>query len=573
MRSILSVSSVLVFLVGCGGSGGSDTSVSKTSMLHSVSATPITSAVEDQPYAFTVAVNNPNGEVLTYSLQNAPSWLSIDNKGVVSGTAQTDADTGTFKDISVSVSDSQQRTVALAPFNLTVKPVNDAPIIEFSEQRYAVDGRSSTLLSFNFNDEESAYPGNVQVAGASSTTFAVELTSDNQVEVTVADVESVTHENLQIEFLDGNTSVIKEVPFTIYPVTQSGLGRTLRGSRNGHGIHLVILGDGYVASEETMFMQDAKVFNGLFDKDPDIAMHMSAWNIHMVFRASDESGADEFHGVDTTDTFFEAGYSCADIQRLICANTSKVFATALEEFPQASQTVLVVNSDIFGGSGSNSVAVYNRTSPELAMHELGHSFANLADEYVDESIADYYAQFYQQGVFANVSNSSNPADAPWAHWIEDLNNVANQAEQETVGLYEGAFFNAEGYYRPVYDSAMRTAGQPFGPVNAEQWILSIYEEVGAVTEMFPLESAVNVDANKGARFSITPTFGTSLQEVRWFIDGVEVTENKNQTALFLDLPVGSYQVEMRITDVSGKVRNPAKDISANFSYQWQLAVN
>jgi len=578
MRSTLSISSILILLSGCGG-GGSETgevvstqSVGSSNVVHTVSATPVTSTYEDELYQFSVSVNNPNNSKLAYRLVNAPGWLSIDDTGLVSGTPQTDADAGIYRDIKVQVTDDNQRIAELLPFSLTVTPVNDLPVIAFAQQRFVVDGRSNNTLTFTYQDEESSYPQSVQLSDASVNVVSVEMSSDTEIELTIADVEQVTDTSVAFEFFDGNKSVIKEVDFTIYPVSQSGLGRTLRGSRSGAGIHLVVLGDGYIDENADLFMQDAQTFNALFDQDPYIASHMSAWNIHMVFRASQEQGADEFHGVDTTETFFESGYSCADIERLICANTSKIFATALEEYPLVSQTVLVVNSDTFGGSGTDGVAIFNRTSPELALHELGHSFANLADEYVDESVADFYGQYYQQGAFANISNSNDLEDVPWAHWIEDTDNVATQSEEKEVGLFEGAFFHSEGFYRPVYDSVMRTAGMPFGVVNAEQWILSIYSEVGAVTEVVPSSSMVNVQANTLAQFSIEPLFGTPLQEITWLLDGVEITETRNQHAISLDLPVGSYQVEMQIKDVSGKIRHPSKDISSNFSQQWQLTV-
>ncbi|MEM0909713.1 MAG: M64 family metallopeptidase [Pseudomonadota bacterium] len=581
MNKFLSVTSILVFLSGCGGggeSGNAETGFVATnsnetsSALHSISATPITNTVEDESYRFNLSVKNPSDESLTYRLVNAPEWLSVDTTGVVSGIAQTNADTGTFRDISVHVADSQQRVVTLAPFDLTVTPVNDAPKITMTKQNYVVDGRSKTSIAFNFSDEESSYPDDVQLVGNNADILSVELLTNNEIEVTVADVESVTETALQVEFFDGNTSVLQNLEMTILPMTESGLGRTIRGSRNGAGIHLVVLGDGYTASQQDLFMQDALAFNAMFDNDPYIASHMSAWNIHMVYRESQESGADNEYGVDTTETFFDSGYSCKEITRLICANSSKVFAAALEEFPLVSQSVLVVNAEAFGGSGGNSLAVYNRTSPELAMHELGHSFANLADEYVDESISDYYLQFYEQGAFANVSNSENAEDAPWAHWIDDRNNLSNESGDQKVGLYEGAYFTSEGFYRPVYDSVMRTAGKPFGVVNAEQWILSIYSEVGAVTYILPYSNNISVYANNGANFSVAPTFGTPLQELKWFLDDVEIDDAFNKQSLALDLPVGTYTVAMQISDVSGKIRNPAKDISSNFTYEWQLTV-
>ena len=107
--------------------------------------------------------------------------------------------------------------------------------------------------------------------------------------------------------------------------------------------------------------------------------------MHRIDVASAQSGAD--HPLTSTyvDTAFDATYSCAGIQRLICVSSSKVSAVLTNSIPAANardMIVVLVNDSEYGGSGGwFAVASLNGAVVELVLHETGHSFGLLADEY------------------------------------------------------------------------------------------------------------------------------------------------------------------------------------------------
>ena len=90
--------------------------------------------------------------------------------------------------------------------------------------------------------------------------------------------------------------------------------------------------------------------------------------------------------------------------------------------------LVTVNDTKYGGSGG-SFAVYaggNSSAPELAMHELGHSFSNLADEYEGNTGAYFGPEP------AEVNVTKDAGGAKWSHWLG-----YEQPGIGTIGAYEG----------------------------------------------------------------------------------------------------------------------------------------
>ncbi|MGO3785800.1 MAG: tandem-95 repeat protein [Pseudoalteromonas prydzensis] len=93
-----------------------------------ISGTPTVSVSEKIAYSFAPTATDSEGDSLTFSISNKPSWLSFDSStGLLSGTAGN-SDVGVHSNIVISVSDGMD-TVSLPAFNLTVINVNDAPTI------------------------------------------------------------------------------------------------------------------------------------------------------------------------------------------------------------------------------------------------------------------------------------------------------------------------------------------------------------------------------------------------------------------------------------------------------------
>jgi hypothetical protein len=75
---------------------------------------------------------------------------------------------------------------------------------------------------------------------------------------------------------------------------------------------------------------------------------------------------------------------------LICTDTNKAYTLEEAEYPGFDTLVMIASDNCYGASGGL-MSVFAAGHPYFTLHELGHTFADLADEYVDENIADRYS--------------------------------------------------------------------------------------------------------------------------------------------------------------------------------------
>lgn len=255
--------------------------------------------------------------------------------------------------------------------------------------------------------------------------------------------------------------------------------------------NIVLLGDGYQASEMNLYHQDVQNLVDTFQLTPPFDELWCALNVHRVDVTSTDSGADDpgscadgSSGSGATPaTYFDATF-CGDgnIRRLLTCNTATAQSVAGAQVPAYDMAMVIVNTSQYGGSGG-AVATFstNPSSVEIAIHEMGHTAFAFADEY------EYYAgcdsgettqNNYSGGEPAkpNVTINTNSASIKWkaqltapADPLPTTNNAncaqcdpqANPKAADYVGAYEGANYFHCDCYRPSYDCKMRALGVPF----------------------------------------------------------------------------------------------------------------
>lgn len=106
----------------------------------SISGTPDISVAEDSQYSFIPGASDSNGDTLSFSIQNQPSWSGFNvTNGHLSGTPGN-SDVGEYSNIIISVSDGDLSD-SLAAFSITVTNVNDAPNISGAPVLTVTEGR------------------------------------------------------------------------------------------------------------------------------------------------------------------------------------------------------------------------------------------------------------------------------------------------------------------------------------------------------------------------------------------------------------------------------------------------
>jgi hypothetical protein len=347
---------------------------------------------------------------------------------------------------------------------------------------------------------------------------------------------------------------------------------TIQGDRCASGIHLYVFADGYTAAEQTKLASDANDFLQFVLEDSGISPYVSHWHIHAVQTESAESGIDAKYGTDTVDSAFGAGFGCFDIQRLICADDDLVFDELLKITSDANAIpVLMINSDEYGGSGGV-IPVYSSAAMEVALHEMGHSFANLGDAYVDESIAATYLPFWVEGANANLTQFTAPAEVPWSLWIDDHLNYPMNEGESGVGICEGGYYHSTGFYRPLYESRMGVNNADFGVVNSEAWILESYRRTGVVHSISPVATEIDVAVGEPVKLSIKLHYDNGLQDISWTVNNVTQTGAADSNSVnFSSNDPGAYLVEVSVSDDSGAIR---QDPNNRTTYQgdWLVRV-
>jgi hypothetical protein len=334
-------------------------------------------------------------------------------------------------------------------------------------------------------------------------------------------------------------------------------------------INIVLLSEGYTQDELPKFRTNATAILNRLLQTPPFADYQSYFNAFGIFVASQESGSDHPSSAIYRDTYFNSTYDSYGLTYLITIppndvdpiydnGKGKVYELLAELTPEYDVVAMVVNDTDYGGSGGEPlIASIDTFSAEIAVHELGHSYAGLGDEY-----SAPYPGFPE---VEEPNTTTNRTQIKWASWIVDTTPVPTPATDlyaNVVGLFEGAHYHATGWYRPKLDCKMRTLGQPFCEVCAERLVISTYELIRPIEVVTP---ATNAPYTLMDTQSLTLTAQTlepgSPLKLQWYLND-QAIPNATNVALSLSgsaLPLGTNQVRLVTTDGTSRVRrDPAR---------------
>lgn len=165
-----------------------------------------------------------------------------------------------------------------------------------------------------------------------------------------------------------------------YPV------KTLLAAKLLPSIHLVFLPEGYKADEMDKFLEAARMLaKGIIEYKP-FSHHYQHLNITAVLAPSPESGIDiPSEGIERN-TLMDFSYDTFDSERYIGTRNHWAISE-LASNTTWSHAIVLVNDEKYGGGGIyNFYSVFPGGNPyilELFIHEFGHAFANLPDEYAE----------------------------------------------------------------------------------------------------------------------------------------------------------------------------------------------
>lgn len=334
-------------------------------------------------------------------------------------------------------------------------------------------------------------------------------------------------------------------------------------------VDIAVVGDGYTGSEMNKYYNNVQAFvQAMFAQDPYLE-YQRYFNVHRIDVISSQSGADHPERNSFVNTAFDAAYNCGGTQRLICVNYTKVDNVILGTLAptQYDIKIVIVNDSEYGGSGGYAaVASTNFQSAEIVLHELGHSFGLLADEYGGSSCGGSASA-------PNVTTSTDRSLIKWNYWIDPATPVPTFSTTPGVpGLYQGALYCDSGYYRPTYDSKMRSLNRPFEQINTEQLIKRIYSVVSPIDGSSPIGSLLSLDQGQDLSFAITkPLPLTHTLEVVWYVDGQPQANDDSFLFQSTGLNDGTHTVDVLVKDKTALVRRDPEQLLSHTRH-WDVTV-
>ncbi len=186
-------------------------------------------------------------------------------------------------------------------------------------------------------------------------------------------------------------------------------------------LDVVILGDGYTSKEENKFRKDLKKYSDLLIAQEPFKSNKKKINIYGVLKPSEESGIDEpganiYKNTALGTTFYSLGS-----ERYVLTEENKKMRDIAAHVPYDA-VYIMCNSARYGGGGIYNFyctfSADNQFSPYIFLHEFGHSFGGLADEYYTSDVA--YNEFYpagQEPVEPNITRLLDKNNLKWKNLI------------------------------------------------------------------------------------------------------------------------------------------------------------
>ena len=238
-------------------------------------------------------------------------------------------------------------------------------------------------------------------------------------------------------------------------------------------IDVVIMAEGYSRGDMQTFYRDAqKACDAIFSHSP-FKENKNHFNVVAVASESADSGVsiprENVWKSTAVSSHFDTFYS----DRYLTSSSVNDIHDLLAGIPYE-HIIILANTDTYGGGGiynsfTLTTAHHSKFEP-VVVHEFGHSFGGLADEYAytdaPSPLYPYDVEPWEQNITTLVDFESKWSDMlPKDIVVPTKITSDNYSSTEALGVYQGAGYSMKGIYRPVPDCRMRTnEAKAFCPV-------------------------------------------------------------------------------------------------------------
>ncbi len=238
-------------------------------------------------------------------------------------------------------------------------------------------------------------------------------------------------------------------------------------------IDVVIMAEGYTAEEMPLFYADAQsACDALFEHEPFASMQ-DRFNIIAVACESQDSGVSVPRNGEWKSTAVHSHFDTFYSARYLTTRRVQAIHNLLAGIPYE-HIIILANTDVYGGGGIyNSYTLttaHHKNFKPVVVHEFGHSFGGLADEYAYKEEPSHQYPYSVEPWEPNITTLVD-FESKWADMVPEGTVVPTPratAEDEIftkIGVYEGGGYTLKGIYRPVTECRMKINEAPaFCPV-------------------------------------------------------------------------------------------------------------
>lgn len=238
----------------------------------------------------------------------------------------------------------------------------------------------------------------------------------------------------------------------------------LRSGDSDKCIDIAIMAEGYTADEMDTFLRDARTAcDEIFRYEPFASLR-ERFNVVAVMAPSKQSDVSVPQDDAWRETAVNSNFMTFYSPRYLTTNSVHAIHDLLADIP-CEHLIILANTDTYGGGGIyNSYTLTTAHNPmfkPVVVHEFGHSFGALADEYFydepDHTENTYKLDFepWEQNITSLVDFGSKWADMLGKRTPVPTEPTDKRKRDYTVGVYEGGGYITKGMYRPAVVCRMR----------------------------------------------------------------------------------------------------------------------
>ncbi|MDP2337577.1 MAG: M64 family metallopeptidase [Bacteroidota bacterium] len=234
----------------------------------------------------------------------------------------------------------------------------------------------------------------------------------------------------------------------------------LKSGNPATSVDIVLLPEGYTKNQEKLFKDDCLKFAEDFFSYAPYSENKKKFNIRGVWSPSKESGPDIPGDNIWNKTLLNSSYYTFDSERYLMVKDFQGIRDLAGNAPY-DYIYILANTDKYGGGAiynfyGISAAHHVDESGKIYIHEFGHLFAGLADEYVG---GVEYSEFYPSDVEPWEPNLTTLVDfgKKWKSLLPEGPTIPTPVlseNYEKLGIYEGGGYVSKGIYRPWINCLM-----------------------------------------------------------------------------------------------------------------------